>query len=234
MSFTDKVINGGDILLSIDGLVVACATSHSVELTNAVREVSCKGSGDFTSAEYGRFSWTVSTDALLNLGQDENKFVDYASLMKWMKEKAIVTITSRYEEGSDAINMYGGCIITSISKTAGDNENASYSVSLQGRGELNLQLGTLLNKPTVTLDAIDSSSADLTWIDNNTQETGYLIEFSEDGSAWLVAGEKAANSTDFTVTGLESATDYKFRVTALGGGLYVNSYPSDIIAGTTT
>jgi predicted secreted protein len=141
MAFQDKVIDGGDIILKVDGKVIACATSHTIELTNATREISCKGSGDFTSAEYGRFSWTVSTDALLNLGKDEVEYISYPELMQLMLAKTVVTIESVYDEnsaGTDTMTASGGCIITSISKTAPDSDNSSYSVSLQGRGELSL------------------------------------------------------------------------------------------------
>jgi predicted secreted protein len=56
-----------------------------------------------------------------------------------MLNKTLVKIESIYDQDGDAANVYtlsGEAIITSISKTAGDNENVSYSVSLQGRGEL--------------------------------------------------------------------------------------------------
>jgi len=136
--FQDKVIDGGDIILKIQGDTVACATSHTIELTNAVREISCKGSGDFTSAEYGRFSWTVSTDALLNLGPGAN-YVTYTQLMSWMLAKTNVQIASNYSDGAgNSYDVSGECIITSISQTSPDSDNASYSVSLQGRGELTI------------------------------------------------------------------------------------------------
>ena len=140
MAFDDKVINGSDIVLSVEDKIIACATSHSVELTNAVREISCKGSGDFTSAEYGRFSWTVSTDALLNLGSGAT-YVSYADLMALMIAKTVVSIKSEYDQDGDAANtmiLTGDCIITSISQSAPDSDNASYSVSLQGRGALTI------------------------------------------------------------------------------------------------
>ena len=141
MAFTDNVVNGSDILLSVEDKVIACATSHSIELTNAVREISCKGSGDFSSAEYGRFSWTVSTDALLNLGMSATTYVSYSDLMALMIDKTIVSIKSEYDQDGDAANtmtITGDCIITSISQTSPDSDNASYSVSLQGRGALTI------------------------------------------------------------------------------------------------
>ena len=135
MAFQNKVINGTDIILSVNGQAIACATSHSIELTNAVREISCNSTGDFTSAAYGRFSWTVSTDALLNL--DDTTYITYAELMALMLAKTEVTISSLYTQSAgNTLTLSGTAILTSISKTAGDNENASYSVSMQGVGAL--------------------------------------------------------------------------------------------------
>ena len=134
MAFTDKVINGSDIVLKVGGTIIACSTSHTIELTNAVREVACKGSGDFTAAQYGRFSWTVSTDALFNLGSSD---VTYSDLMGYMLAKTTVAIDSYYEENpTNHLALTGNAVITSISQVAGDNENASYSVSMQGTGAL--------------------------------------------------------------------------------------------------
>jgi len=139
MAFTDMIIDGGDILLKVNGEIMACATSHTIEITNATREISCKGSGDWTSAEYGRFSWTVSTDALLNLVDDaQNPYVTYPELLDLMINKTFVDVESYYEDRftGDTMIVAGQAIITSVSQTAGDSENASYSVSMQGRGEL--------------------------------------------------------------------------------------------------
>lgn len=145
MAFTEKVIGGEEIILSVDSRIIACSTSFTLELSNSVREVACKGSGDFSSAEYGRFSWTVSTDALLDLGKDDVTYISYPDLLQLMLNKTVVSIEALYEENAtNTMSITGECIITSISKTAPDSENASYSVSLQGRGALTL---------TVTEDA---------------------------------------------------------------------------------
>ncbi|NHJ86832.1 MAG: hypothetical protein FK734_15325 [Asgard group archaeon] len=134
MAFTDKVIDGGDILLKVDGNVIGCATSHQIEVSNAVRETSFKGSGVWTGAEYGRFSWSGSTDSLFNLIDDS--YVRYVDLWDLFVSKTLVTISSTYEEGSDTFVQEGQAVITSINKTAGDSDNASFSVNFQGRGPL--------------------------------------------------------------------------------------------------
>jgi len=235
MAFTDKVIDGGDILLSVNGLVISCATSHSIELTNAVREISCKGSGDFTSAEYGRFSWTASTDALMNLGKDSAVYVSYSDLMQLMVNKTLVTINSFYREGVDAMSLKGQCIITSINQTSGDSENASYSVGLQGRGDLELQTGVTLVAPVLSTPTMGATTADLDWTDPNgiPGESGVSVESSTDGINWVINKLTNPNVTSYQIAGLQTGIDYMFRVKALGSISLVGSEYSNVVTGTT-
>jgi len=137
MPFTNKIIDGGEILLYVDGVVVGCSTTHTIETSNATREVSCKGSGDWTSVEYGKFSWSGTTDALFNLHEDAN-YVRYKDLWELYISKTVITISSEYTEGGETFIQQGDAVIASINQTAGDSENASYSVSFTGRGELGI------------------------------------------------------------------------------------------------
>lgn len=137
MSFSNKVIDGGDIVLKVNGQILLCGTSHTLELTNAVREIACKGSGDFNTSEYGRFSWTVSADALFNLDENSTQ-IKYPDLLALMLNKTVVSIESYYEEGSDTFIMAGQAIITSVSQSAPDSDNTTFSISLQGKGELGI------------------------------------------------------------------------------------------------
>jgi hypothetical protein len=237
MAFSNKVINGTDITLSIGNQVIACATSHSIEITNAVREIACKDSGDFTSAAYGRFSWTVSTDALLNLGVDDNIYMSYDVLLNWMINKSVIDIKSLYVDTTDSYSLSGKAIITSVNLTAGDNENASYSVSMQGVDELSIQEGLRLIAPVLSGTINETSTtAPLTWTDTNTSpaETGYMVEYSEEGDNWVLATTTGVGEIGYTVTGLTPSTNYRFRITAKGSATVVDSVPSNVVAGVTT
>lgn len=135
MAFTNRVPDGGDILLSIGGEILMCATTHSIEISNSVREISCKGSGSWTSAEYGRNSWTMSADALFNLYTEAGK-TGYPALVAAMENKTLVTLLIEYDEASDTFTQTGEAIVASISRNDGDAENSSYSVTFTGRGAL--------------------------------------------------------------------------------------------------
>ncbi len=55
----------------------------------------------------------------------------------------------------------------------------------------------------------------LTWKDNSTTETKYVVERSVDGSAFTQLATLAANSTSYTNTGIVAGSTYAYRVMAL-------------------
>ena len=63
---------------------------------------------------------------------------------------------------------------------------------------------------------------DLTWTDNASNETGFIVERSPDGSTnWTQVGTPAANATSFndTTAGLTMGTAYYYRVRAVNTAL---------------
>ena len=70
-----------------------------------------------------------------------------------------------------------------------------------------------------------STSVNLTWTDNSTGETGFIVERSTTGAdgSFTTVTTTAANATSHNVTGLTSSTTYYFRVRAtnnVGGSGY--------------
>lgn len=63
------------------------------------------------------------------------------------------------------------------------------------------------------------------WTDNSDNETGFLIERSNDGSSgWVQVGSVAANTTHFQDEGMSSGT-YYYRVIA---NALIPSVPSEV------
>jgi subtilase family serine protease len=58
------------------------------------------------------------------------------------------------------------------------------------------------------------TTAQLVWQDNSSNETGFKVSYSLDGSHWYVLGTTGANVTGVQVSGLTYGTRYFFRVTA--------------------
>ena len=65
----------------------------------------------------------------------------------------------------------------------------------------------------LTLDKATTTTLAVSWRDYTYDETGFIVEIKKDGQ-WTVAGETAANTTSFTITGLEPGTKYAVRVKA--------------------
>lgn len=75
---------------------------------------------------------------------------------------------------------------------------------------------SVINTPTALAAAVISTSrVDLSWADNATNETGYRVERSTDGTNWSVlAGGVAANATSYSDTTAAAGTTYHYRVQA--------------------
>ena len=65
--------------------------------------------------------------------------------------------------------------------------------------------------------AISSSSIQITWNDNASDETGYEIQAAGlYWGSWVTVGTTGANATSFSETGMSSGASFQYRVRALG------------------
>jgi predicted phage tail protein len=62
--------------------------------------------------------------------------------------------------------------------------------------------------------AASRTQINLSWIDNATNETGFKVERSTNGSTWTQVGTVGANIRTYNATGLKSSTTCYFRVRA--------------------
>src|SRR5688572_21898967 len=70
----------------------------------------------------------------------------------------------------------------------------------------------------LTANAVSSRQIDLAWSDNSSNETGFEIERSTDGTNFTPRATVGANVTTFQDTGLAGSTTYWYRVNATNGG----------------
>lgn len=82
----------------------------------------------------------------------------------------------------------------------------------------------------VTATPTSASSVHLTWTDNTTNESGFRIERST-GTSFVVAGEVAANVTEFEDVDLPDNTTYIYRVSAFDTS--GATAPSSVVTATT-
>src|SRR5690554_400592 len=133
MAFTSEILDGVNLLLSIDGTPVGASSSCSVELTRATRNTSNKDTGIWDSYAAGSITWSMSSENFVNFGGENG----YDELYDAMVAGAPVAVTVDYEQdASNTWQLSGDAIITGLPLSAPKGENVSFSVSLQGTGEL--------------------------------------------------------------------------------------------------
>lgn len=122
---------------------IALSTSAKLSISNKVREISSKDSGDWTSKEYGKFDWNMSSDALMNF-QSTGSTLSVDDLYTYMINKTKINVafasktgtSPNYTVDTSKKNFTGVALITSLDLIAGDGETATYSITLDGDGTL--------------------------------------------------------------------------------------------------
>ena len=69
----------------------------------------------------------------------------------------------------------------------------------------------------LTASSAGTSQIDLTWTDNATDETGYEVHRSTDGTNFALAASLGANSSSYSDSGRAAGTTYWYRVRAVNG-----------------
>lgn len=210
MAFPSRVIDGGDILLSVNGTVIGCATSHSLELSSETRDTSCKGSGSWSSMDVSRFAWSGSADVLFNL-DESGEFTRYVDIWDLMISKTFIDIESTYSSGSDTFTQMGQAIITGLPLNAPDKENATFTMSFEGVGALSI-LGKEAFYLNITADNADyivveelkrtvaHSGTGVYNLPVLADTTGYTVTAFSSGGALVGSATTGAVAADKAVT----------------------------------
>jgi sugar lactone lactonase YvrE len=78
-----------------------------------------------------------------------------------------------------------------------------------------LTVGQLAAPTNLAAVAVGAGRIDLTWSDNNAEETGYVLERRVSTAAvWTVTATLAANSTSYSDMGLAAGQEYQYRIMA--------------------
>lgn len=87
---------------------------------------------------------------------------------------------------------------------------------------------TFLISPTLLVDTVLGAEVQLSWQDNSSAETNYVLEQSLDGVNYtVIQGNLPSNTEQFLVTGLNETTQYFYRVKAIN--LVTESEYSNIV-----
>ncbi len=135
MATERQVIQGEDIILMIDGRATLHATSHSLKVDLELKDLRTKDTNGKEKCA-GDISWSVDGEGLVvidpELGERRNAEDVLSFVLSKKKVKAILKapvngLTKTYE---------GDAFITSFSLSTPAGDNATYSYSLTGSGDL--------------------------------------------------------------------------------------------------
>ena len=123
--------NGTDLVMSIEGTVVAYMTSNDFEVSMATRDVSNKGSQGWKESREGQKSWTASCEAKFA----EDSSYGYSDLFSLWNSRGMIDIVLTTQVSGDKAYS-GSAYITSLSQTNPMEDSSTFSVSLEGTGAL--------------------------------------------------------------------------------------------------
>ena len=132
------VLNGQLLGIYYGDSAVGLDTNASLSIKRGTRDTSNKNSGRWTNKEGGRLDWSGNSEGLVSIGENFDKLFD-------LIEGDAVTVKfceQEEDENGDMKPKVGGsvrtgkAIITSLEINAPDNENSTYSISLEGAGKL--------------------------------------------------------------------------------------------------
>ena len=130
------------------GDTIGFATSASLSVSMDLRDSTTKSSQGWQDNLGGLKSWEISGDAFVDLSADT---INAAANDPWLSDsttnKTVKLTPSLYDTwaagvavkvafGNSTKSWYGQGIITSLSIDAGVEENATYSITIQGTGAL--------------------------------------------------------------------------------------------------
>ena len=159
------IIKGGHLMILVDdGGVkkpIAFATSHSLSKTLNTNEIATKDHGDYAAVLPQTISWEASTENLYAVGStgcpgykklneifNKRKDVEIyfgettygVTGIEYITQPSIVGVTGadNWTQMPNGFGEKGKALITSLQVTAGAGDNATFTATFTGSGDLNV------------------------------------------------------------------------------------------------
>lgn len=130
-----SILNGSDLLIfindGIDDYPIACQRGVNVTITSDNPDATCKQDNGYTALLYGKRSFEISADAL----QSFNENMDLELLFDYYTNRTPINFSIANDLFSD-IYFTGEALITSIEANSPMEDIATYTITLQGDGQL--------------------------------------------------------------------------------------------------
>jgi hypothetical protein len=167
---------------------------------------------------------TVTVTALDAYG---NVATGYLGTVHFTSSDAAAVLPANYTftTGDAGVHAFTGGVTLNTpgtqSVTAADTASGSIS------GSVSVAVAAVPAPPSnLTATALAGLKISLTWVDNSTNETGFVIQRSLDGVTWSTIATVAADVTAYTNTGLKARTTYYYRVQAVNANTSPPGYSS--------
>lgn len=141
-----KTLRGKDLMVFLDGKAQALATNCQLTITRETIDAKTKDDGQWNDADPGDMGWEISTDALVSADVDAESFDKLFDAMISGTPVQIVfgVPTNKSDSGvpddgwkAPTAGCYTGSLtITQLQLTGQKGDNAQYSMSGTGKGEL--------------------------------------------------------------------------------------------------
>jgi hypothetical protein len=214
---------------SVSGTHIATHTDNGSSQSIMERESGGKKNSRYTYMEH-RWNFNVGSGATVTVyaqawksGSNSVESFDFEySLDNGDNFSHLFYLDSENNSYMDSIELAGapsGSIIIRAKDThqaTGNRNKSTLHVD-----HLYIQVGNPPSDPPdgdpsgLTASAASSSQIDLAWTDESTNESGFLLERSPDGSgSWSQIADLAAGSENYSDSGLSAGTTYYYRVCA--------------------
>jgi hypothetical protein len=207
-TFSVTLATAGNQSITATDTVTSSLTGSATVNVNPAAATHLLVSAPTTST--GGVAFSVTVTALDAYG---NTASGYRGTIGWTSSDGAALLPAAYtftapDSGVHTFN--GGVVLNTL---GAQSLPATDSVT----GSITGSAGVTVNPaaPTnLTATAVSGTQINLTWTDNSTGETGFLIERSLDGVTWKQIAVVGPNVTSFHNTGLKRRTKYYYRVRA--------------------
>jgi predicted secreted protein len=128
---TIGTVEGNIIGIYVDDVLIACATSATLDLTTALTDSTCKDNNGAEQVLPGQKSWSMALDGMLAF----DATYGWVDLVTAWDDSTLLTVKWGDEEVGDE-SYTGSAYIDSLSASAPLNEVTTYNVNFRGTGTL--------------------------------------------------------------------------------------------------
>lgn len=135
-----QIIKGDDLMLfDAQGKSIAFATSHSLSINADAADVSSKDSGVWKANEVNKLGWEITSENLYTSDAYDTLFTSMVSRTSidvhfGIKKETTQGTETNWTKGAGTYT--GKAFITSLTANANSGDNATFSITLTGTGEI--------------------------------------------------------------------------------------------------